>query len=107
MAINPIFFLPQTGCLRVPPGRDRGRAVCSCVGKTANKSGGDCAQEVKRSGDGRERLNRCGDRRRPYGVGGYGRRGWDVSGDVSVGTVVVAQIGGVGVCAGSGETRAY
>ena len=75
MAINPKIIVPQTCCLWVPPGRDRGRAVWSCVRKLANKSGGDWAQGVRRSGDGRARLNDGGDRRRPRGMGGYGSRG--------------------------------
>ena len=33
---------------------------------------------------------------RPRGVGGYGSLGWDVSSNVLVGAVVVAQMGGWG-----------
>ena len=84
----------RQGCLWVPPVRDRGRAGCSCEQVPANKSRGDWAQGVKR-GDGRAK-NCCGDRR--------GRVGWtalragdgNVSSNVSVGTVIVAQMGGVG-----------
>ena len=65
------IFYRRQGCLWVPPGRDRGRAVCSCEQVPANKSRGDWAQGVKRGG-GRANLNRCGDRR--------GRVGWAAMG---------------------------
>ena len=39
-------------------------------------------------------MNRCGDSLRPQEVGGYGSWEWDVSINVSVGTVVVAQMRG-------------
>ena len=55
----------------MPPGRDCGRAGCSCEQVPAYKSRGDRAQGVKRS-DGRVILNRCGDRR--------GRVGWAAMG---------------------------
>ena len=61
----------RQGCLWVPPGRDRGRAGCSCERVPANKSRGDWAQGVKRV-DGPAILNCCGDRR--------GRVGWAAMG---------------------------
>ena len=61
MAINPKINYRRQGCLWVPPGRDRGRAVRSCAREPANKSRGDWAQGVERSGDGRARLNRGDD----------------------------------------------
>ena len=65
------IFYHRQGYLWVPPGRDRGRAVCSCERVPANKSKGDWAQGVERS-DERAILNRCGDRR--------GRVGWAAMG---------------------------
>ena len=81
-------------CLWVPPGRDRGRAGCSCEQVPANKNRGDWAQVVER-GDGRAILNRCGDRRDRVGWAAMGAGDGNVSSNVSVGTVIVAQMGGV------------